>query len=111
TVSKLARATGTSAQEILSMNGLRSARLGEGDSLYLPVRQSDLSNVLRKAVEPPSRYHKVKKGDTLYSIAKKHGLKVEELLDLNRLTRQKAIHPGDRLRVSGGANAVTAGGS
>lgn len=111
TVSKLARAAGTSPQEILSMNGLRSARLGEGDSLYLPVRQSDLSNVLRKAVEPPSRYHKVKKGDTLYSIAKKHGLRVEELLDLNRLTRQKTIHPGDRLRVSGGANAVTAGGS
>lgn len=111
TVSKLARATGTSTQDILSMNGLRSARLGAGDSLYLPVRQSDLSSVLRKAAEPQSRYHKVKKGDTLYSIAKKHGLSVDELLDLNRLSRAKTIHPGDRLRVSGGANAVTAGGS
>lgn len=109
-LAKLARALKKSEQDLLSMNGLRRNNLEAGDSIYLPVRQSDLSSILRKAQQPPSRYHKVKKGETLYSIARAHGLSVEELLDLNRMTREKTIHPGDKLRVSGGPLAVTAGG-
>ncbi len=46
------------------------------------------------------RYYTVKKNDTLYSIAKNNGIKLETLLKINGLRENSVIHPGDRLRVS-----------
>ncbi len=43
----------------------------------------------------------VKKGDTLYGIAKAHGLSVRELMRLNGLTGER-IYPGQVLRVGQG---------
>lgn len=45
-------------------------------------------------------YHKVAKGETAYSIAKKHGLTVEQLRKLNNLDKSMRIHPGQILRCS-----------
>ncbi len=42
----------------------------------------------------------VKAGDTLFSIATRHAMKVDELMKLNGLT-ETLIHPGDRLKVKG----------
>ena len=47
-----------------------------------------------------ARYHTVKKGDTLYSISRRYGLSVEDLLKLNNLGTSTTINPGDKLRVS-----------
>lgn len=44
-------------------------------------------------------YYEVKKGDTLYSIAKRHGISVEELKNLNNL-RNFALKPGQKLIIS-----------
>ncbi len=41
----------------------------------------------------------VQRGDTLYGIARKHGLSVGELTELNGISPNKAIYPGDRLTV------------
>ena len=38
-------------------------------------------------------------GDTVDSIAKKHGLTVAELRDLNELRAHQKLHSGQRLRV------------
>lgn len=53
-------------------------------------------------VEPAENkaYHKVKKGETLYSIAKKHGVSVDKLCQLNRLSKKSKIRPGNILRYS-----------
>lgn len=106
-VAKLAKMLKTSREEILRMNGLSSDRIGEGDSIYLPVRKSTLSNILRSEHHADA-FYVVEQGDTLYSIAKRHGLSVEELLDLNQL-KESTIQPGMKLRVMLG-NSVTAGG-
>jgi hypothetical protein len=50
------------------------------------------------------RYHQVRSGETLYSIARRYGLKVDELRQLNKLAPDAVIHPGDNLVVSGGKN-------
>lgn len=42
----------------------------------------------------------VKAGDTLFSIATRHGMSVQELMKLNGL-KETLIHPGDKLRVKG----------
>ena len=47
-----------------------------------------------------SRYHRVKAGDTLWSVAKRYGLEVAELRRMNGLSpKASRIRPGQRLRV------------
>ena len=47
-----------------------------------------------------SPYHIVERGDTLYGIAKKYGLSVDELIRLNQLKSGQAIYPGQKILVS-----------
>jgi len=51
---------------------------------------------------PEVRYHQVRAGETLYSIARHYGLKVDELRQLNKLAPNAVLHPGDKLMVSRG---------
>jgi len=97
---RIARAIGTTPETILAMNDVRSAdRLRAGDSIYLPVRARELGNLLSNSSEI---YYAVAKGDTYYSIAKKHNLSVDELLELNDLHHSHKLHPGEKLRVATG---------
>ena len=90
------------------MNNLRSPeRIGEGDSIYLPVRARELGALLahaRRRSTTPCR-----KGDTLYSIAKKHDLTVAELRELNDLDAATSCTPA-RNSASRPARTMTAGG-
>jgi LysM repeat protein len=53
----------------------------------------------------PKRYHEVKKGETVTSIAKKYGLSVEELRRINKLSPKATLPAGQKLIVSpGGKN-------
>ncbi|GHP12753.1 peptidoglycan-binding protein [Lentilactobacillus fungorum] len=45
------------------------------------------------------KYATVKAGQGLYRVAVNHGISLNELLQLNGLTTNSAIHPGQRLRV------------
>ena len=44
------------------------------------------------------RYHKVAKGETLYSIARKSGVTVDQLCKKNGIKADKAIRPGQIIR-------------
>ena len=104
TIRQLARVIGSSVDTILDMNALPSARtVGRGDSIYLPVRARELGSLLAE------NYYTVRKGDTLYSIAKRHDLTVEELRELNQFSRRHRIHTGDKVRVVA-PRALSAGG-
>jgi LysM repeat protein len=48
------------------------------------------------------RYHTVQSGDTLYSIARKNDLTVDELVRLNDLKKNQIIRPGQKLVVGSG---------
>lgn len=50
--------------------------------------------------KPEKKYYAVQKNDTLYSIARDNGLKLETLLKINDLNRDSVIHPGDKLLIS-----------
>jgi membrane-bound lytic murein transglycosylase D len=103
---RLARAVGVDVDTLLSMNDLRSpSRVGEGDSIYLPVRARELGTLLNAE----ATYYAVQKGDTLYSIAKKYDLTVDELRDLNDLGRGEKLRHGQKLRVNA-PRTLTAGG-
>ncbi len=106
TIKKLARKIGAKPETILAMNNLgENDRVPAGRSIYLPVRARELGALLSQ----PEAYYAVKKGDTLYTIAKKNDLSVDELRDLNDLPKKATLKPGQKLRVSA-PRAVTAGG-
>ena len=106
TIKTLARKIGAKPDTILAMNNLdENHRLRAGKSIYLPVRARELSALLNRS----DSFHAVKKGDTLYSIAKKNDLSVDELRDLNDLSKDAKLKIGQKLRVSA-PRALTAGG-
>lgn len=105
-IKHLARAIGTKPETLLAMNNLGSAReVGRGDTIYLPVRARELGSLLAQS----NIYYAVRKGDTLFSIAKKNGLTVAELRELNDLDRRASLRVGQKLRVTG-PRTLTAGG-
>jgi len=54
----------------------------------------------KAAAKPPSpKVHRVRKGETLYRIAKRYGLSVEQLRRFNKLGPKAVIHPGQELKL------------
>ncbi len=49
--------------------------------------------------EPEEVYHKIKSGDTLYSIARRYGTTVNKLCKLNSISAKSTLRVGRRLRV------------
>lgn len=54
-----------------------------------------------KTVEPTNRTHKIVWGDTLWGIANRYGVKLDDLLELNGLTKSSIILPGKTLKIPG----------
>jgi LysM repeat protein len=46
-----------------------------------------------------TRYHEVRRGDTISEIADKYGMKMQELCRLNEITPSTIIRPGDMLLI------------
>jgi membrane-bound lytic murein transglycosylase D len=47
-----------------------------------------------------NRYHTVQQGETLYNISRIHGLTVEEIKVINRLSDSAVIYPGQKILIS-----------
>lgn len=105
-VTRIARALGTKPETILAMNDRKDAR--PGDSLYLPVRARELGTLLAHS-ENADIFYAVRKGDTLYSIAKRHDLSVADLRELNEMPRDASLRIGQKLRVTS-PRVLSAGG-
>ncbi len=52
------------------------------------------------AAASKKRYHEVKKGETLYQISRTYGISVTELRNINNLSAEQSIQPGQKLQVS-----------
>lgn len=48
---------------------------------------------------PKVHIHEVQKGDTVYSIARKYNIKVEDIYQANHMTSSSVIHPGQKLTI------------
>ena len=87
----IARANGLTVDELKSLNNLSSNVLHVGDTLLISSAEStgDAGN---------DTYYVVKNGDTLWSIARKYNLSVNELKALNNLS-SNVLSVGQRLIV------------
>lgn len=92
TLSEIAKFCGVAAEDLAAVNGLGdSDRIKEGQVLLLP------GPYLRETVT-----YTVQSGDTLYGIALRYGLTVQELVLLNGLNNPNALYPGLTLTIFAG---------
>ena len=95
---RLARRYHVTIKEIQKANNLSNSFLKQGQSLKIPVTTGRAAKIEKSS---GSRYYTVKPGESPWTIAMKHHLKVGDLLKMNNLDNRKAkrLRPGDKLRV------------
>ncbi|HEY8155005.1 MAG TPA: LysM peptidoglycan-binding domain-containing protein [Myxococcota bacterium] len=111
TLSKIAARQQTSERELSALNNLRSRNaIRVGQVLRLPDGASPSEPVVVASVVPmPSdRIHRVRRGDTLTSIARRYGVSEAEIASANRLNSRHVIGVGQRLRLPGAQEPLPA---
>ncbi len=95
---RLARRYHVTIKEIQKANNLSNSFLKQGQNLKIPVTTGRAAKI---EASSSSRYYTVKPGESPWTIAMKHHLKVGDLLKMNNLDNRKAkrLRPGDKLRV------------
>ena len=86
----------TTVDELKKINNLTSNQLSIGQVLKIPTKVVDLGD---------TTIYQVKKGDTLYSIANKYGISLNELKTINNLTNDN-LAIGQLLNVPSGLSSV-----
>lgn len=100
TLWSIARAYGLTVDKLKSLNNLTSNNLTIGDSLIVKDSSGSSDN---SSSGDNNKYYIVKKGDSLYSIARSNNMTVDELKTLNNLT-SNILSIGQRLIISRGSN-------
>ncbi|MBK1834538.1 LysM peptidoglycan-binding domain-containing protein [Roseibacillus ishigakijimensis] len=102
TLSSIARKTGTTAKKLMATNGITDpTKLRVGQTLTLPGGGSSTPSQPTRVQSTGS--HTVKSGETLYSIARRHGMSVAQLTRLNPGLDPAKLAIGQKLRTSGSA--------
>ena len=103
TLYSIAKMFDTTVDDIKSINNLTSNSLMIGQQLQVPISQQDNKPPEQEPEIPeiPEEnyiYYTVLKGDSLWSIAKRYGISVDDLIKLNNLTNID-LKIGDTLKV------------
>jgi len=97
----IARRYGTTIDPIIYLNEIKNPRfIRVGWLLVIPVRaDSGIRKIISKAPLPKNGIYLVQRGDTLWEISLRFGVKVKELLEWNEIERVDRLMPGQRLQV------------
>ena len=114
----IARKTGTSIQDLLSLNGLNlNSVIHPGQVLQLSTsyeststeetvtNTEETSSTEETTTSGNAQMYYVHQGDTLYRIARNNGISLSTLLEWNQLSVDSPIHPGQGLIVSYGSSS------
>ncbi len=99
TLWSIARRYGTTVSTLKRLNGLRTSKIRPGQVLKVPHSKTTeryAKSKTRKKVK--GRYYRVKRGDTLWKIARKVGVSVKALKRANNLVTTR-IKPGQVLKI------------
>ena len=94
TLNSIAKANNTTIDELKRINNLSKTKLNPGQVIKLSLSGSESEEVTKTPVAKPenlgkSALHKVKKGETLGSIAKANNITIDELKRMNNLSDSK----------------------
>lgn len=108
----IARKHGLSVTELCRLNGLKktsvlrvgqtlrcgktSARVSKKATRLKPAQQT-VADETAVAKEEKPVYHRVRQGETLYSIARQHSMTVDALCKLNRIRPTDPLHEGQEI--------------
>lgn len=95
TVFGIAKAYNISTEEIYRLNPDAKAGIGVNSVLVLP--SSDLINIGSQEVE--FKKHRVKRKETLFSIAQKYNVSVDDIKKYNKHLYSKQLKKGERLNI------------
>jgi membrane-bound lytic murein transglycosylase D len=97
-LNRIARRHGVSAEAIRRSNGLKDSRIRAGKDLLIPSSDSVRFAGSSSNQQALQRLHyRVRKGDSLYTIARRFQVSVPDLKRWNRVGRY--IRPGEKLTV------------
>ena len=96
-LSQVASQYGISVGQLMDMNGLSDPN---------SVTSGQTVIVKKLSVSTSPIYHTVKRGETLYSIAKRYGVNISKLREINNLSN-RSLSPGQRIVVDEGYNVNT----
>lgn len=103
TLSSISARYKCTVNELRDWNNLRGNSIREGQHLVLRT-----AGVAIKAQQAPQgestssngpKFHVVQQGDTLWDIAKRNGLSVQELKELNNMDNQQQLKIGEKLKI------------
>ncbi|QCJ69060.1 murein transglycosylase D [Providencia heimbachae] len=93
-VASIAKKFNTTAKNIQQLNGLKTS------SIIKPGQTLKVSATKTTATNSKIRTYKVRKGDSYYSIAKRHGIKLNDLMNWNSGVKMADLKPGVTLNLS-----------
>lgn len=98
TLSHIAQRYGVSVNALRAANdGLSPRRLQVGQLVRVPGRTS---TVAAASAAAEARYHQVRTGESLWTIARRYDVTMAQLRAWNGLSGRSVIHPGQQLRVT-----------
>lgn len=78
-----------------------SKRVEALEKIKTPPVESKVKPPPPKKLAPTKKqYHRVQRGETLYTISKKYGISIDELQKLNHLSKGQPLHVGQKLLIS-----------
>ena len=89
----LAKRYGTTVEQIKSLNNLPSNMLYIGQTLKIPAPLAEAEAETFKGT------YSVEQGDTPFTIAQKHNMRLDRFLRINQLTVNSKIYPGQQVHV------------
>lgn len=102
TLSGIGKEFGISVSTLKAANGLRSSRLALGQKLYIPEQQALAQQTKSRQKARASLVattYKVRRGDSLWSIAQKFHTSHSNIMRWNGLSKNTVIRPGDSLKL------------
>ena len=87
-------------ERLAQLEGTEQKIANLGSQIEKLERSISEMNKLVASRTKKERYHEVRQGDSLFKIAQKHGITVEELCFLNKITSKTVIRPGQKLLVA-----------
>lgn len=108
TLGAIAKRFGTSVAALQSANNLKSAQLKIGQSLSIPG-QAPLNSpyaiqaeqeIAQRSQKNTGTYYTVQSGDSFWTIAKKNGTSVNNLLKWNELGKNAKLKPGQKILIA-----------